>query len=262
MPPNSKAGPPSHYDNYLGTSWGNYSFFDDRHRDRHMAAATVTRYATRESTSHELKAGVEYERATFRVEWGFPGGIAYEDFNGAPDLATYRDESRRRGVQSRTSTFVQDTWQLGSRLTIEPGLRFGLYHGAVPADGVPAYDTSAISPRIGVAWDLTADHRTVVRAHYGLYHDAVYTNLYDLLDPAANPETVVAQAIGSNQFQEITRFGGSSVRMTIDPDVRQQYAEEYLAGIDREVGGGMRLRAQYVRRNFKRAVGFIDTGTV
>ena len=51
MPPNSTAGPPAHYDAYLGTSWGNYSFFDDRHRERHIAAATVTRYATRGSAS-------------------------------------------------------------------------------------------------------------------------------------------------------------------------------------------------------------------
>jgi len=262
MPPNSIAGPPSRFDAFLGTWSGNYEFFDDAHRDRHLAAATVTRYATRGSVTHELKAGVEYERAAFRVEWGFPGGVTYEDYDGAPDVAVYRDASRRRGRQSRTSVFVQDTWQLGSRLTVEPGLRFGVYHGAVPADGVPAYDTTALSPRLGLAWDVTADHRTVVRAHYGLYHDAVYTNLYDLLDPGANPETVIAQAIGPNQFQEITRIGGSSVRMTIDPDIRQQYAEEYLAGLDRDLGGGVRLRAQYVRRNFKRAVGFIDTGTV
>jgi hypothetical protein len=262
MPPSSTAGPPAHYDSYLGTSFGNYSFFDVRHRDRHLAAATVTRFATHGSATHELKAGVEHERASFGAEWGFPGGIFYEDYDGAPDLLTFRDVSRRSGEQARTSAFVQDTWQLGSRLTIEPGLRFGVYHGAVPTDGVPAYDTTALSPRIGVAWDLTADHRTVVRVHYGLYHDAVYTNLYDLLDPAANPETIVAQAIGPNQFQEITRFGGTSVRMTIDPGVSQQYAEEYLAGIDRDVGGSVRLRTQYVRRNFKHAVGFIDTGTV
>ena len=50
--------------------------------------------------------------------------------------------------------------------------------------------------------------------------------------------------------------------MTIDPNVRQSYAEEYLAGIDREIGAGVLLRAQYIRRNFRRAVGFIDTGTV
>ncbi|MGE0359858.1 MAG: carboxypeptidase regulatory-like domain-containing protein [Vicinamibacterales bacterium] len=262
MPPNSKAGPPPRYDGFLGTYSGNYEFFDDAIRDRHLAAATLTRYASRGAATHELKAGVEYERASLRAEWGFPGGVFYEDYDGAPDLATYRDVSRRRGVQHRTSLFAQDTWQLGRRLTIEPGLRFGVYHGAVPADGVPAYDTTALSPRLGVAWDLTADRRTVARAHYGRYHDAVFTNLYDLQDPGANPETIVAQAIGQNQYQEITRFGGSAVRITIDSDIRQQYAEEYLAGLDRDLGGGVRLRAQYVRRNFKRAVGYIDTGTV
>jgi hypothetical protein len=50
--------------------------------------------------------------------------------------------------------------------------------------------------------------------------------------------------------------------MTIGPHVHQQYAEEYLAGIDRDVGAGVSPRAQYIRRNFRQAVGFIDTGTV
>jgi outer membrane receptor protein involved in Fe transport len=95
--------------------------------------------------------------------------------------------------------------QASDRLTIEPGLRVGFYHGAVPADGVPSYDTSSVSPRIGAAWDLTPDHRSAVRAHYGLYHDGVFANLYDQFDPASHPGTVLAKVIGPNQFQEITR---------------------------------------------------------
>jgi hypothetical protein len=131
----------------------------------------------------------------------------------------------------------------------------------VPADGVPGYHTWSASPRIGVAWMVTADRHTVVRAHYGVYHDALFANVYDQFDPASHTATTVAQVIGPNQFQEVTRIGGSSVPMAIDPAVQQPYAEEYLAGVDREIGAGLVLRAQFIRRNFKQTVGFIDTGT-
>ncbi len=50
-------------------------------------------------------------------------------------------------------------------------------------------------------------------------------------------------------------------RPAIDRHVRQSYGEEYLAGVDRAIAAGVWLRVQYIRRNFRRTVGFIDTGT-
>jgi len=260
-PPDTRAGPSAHSDTFTGTLTSNYPSFDDTRRGRQTIGAILTRYATQGSAAtHELKTGVEYERASYQNENGLTGGLEFLDFNGAPDLVMYRDVALIRGVHHRTSAFVQDTWRATGRLTIEPGVRVGFYHGSVPVAGTPSYDTSSISPRIGAAWDLTADHRTVVRGHYGIYHDGLFANVYDVFDPAANPVTVVAKVVGPNQFEEVTRYGGSSLRMSMASGVRQPYAEEYLAGVDREIAAGVSLRTQYIRRNFKQSVGFIDTG--
>jgi hypothetical protein len=261
-PPNSRSGPPGHYDSFLGTSTGNYNWFDETWRRRHIVGMNVTRFAERGAAeSHQIKAGIEHERASNRDESGYPGGMSFLDYNGAPDAVVIGDVALVRGVHRRTSAFVQDTWQASDRLTIEPGLRVGSYHGAVPAEGVPTYDTWSASPRIGAAWAVTPDHRTVVRAHYGVYHEALFATVYDQFDPASHPGITVARVIAPNQFQEVTRIGGNSVRMEIDPAVRQPYADEYVAGVDREIGTGMVLRAQYIRRNFRQTVGFIDNGT-
>jgi hypothetical protein len=261
-PPMSSAGPPAHQDTFTGTTTGNYPSFEDTRRARHMAGMTVTRFITEGSAqSHELKAGVEYERAEYRDESGFSGGALFQDFDGAPSLLYISDNQLYRGVHHRTSGFLQDTWQAGARLTIEPGARFGFNYGAVPISIVPPYETSSFSPRVGVAWDVRSDHRTVVRAHYGLYHDALLANVYDQLDPASNPLLIVKEAMGPGQFEEVTRSGGSLVQITMDGYIHHPYVEEYLVGIDREIAGGISLRVQYIHRNFKRSLGYIDTGT-
>ena len=44
-----------------------------------------------------------------------------------------------------------------------------------------------MSPRIGFAWDLTGNSRTVLRGHYGRYFDGAKTTYYDLLDRDRDP---------------------------------------------------------------------------
>jgi hypothetical protein len=72
--------------------------------------------------------------------------------------------------------FVQDSWQINNRLTINLGLR-------IEKETVPNFgDTSntqaiefnwgdKISPRIGVAFDLTGDGKTKIFANYGQFYD-------------------------------------------------------------------------------------------
>ena len=110
------------------------------------------------------------------------------------------------------------------------------------------------------AWDVAPDHRTVIQAHYGRYHDPLVTSFYDFLDPLSQTPQIVMQVDGTGQFQELTRFL-SATRYTNDPEAKHSYADEYFVGVEREVRTHLSVRAQYVHRDFKESLGFIDTGS-
>lgn len=77
--------------------------------------------------------------------------------------------------------YFQDSWKMTPRLTVDYGVRFDV-------DQEPFPNTSPFkyaSPRLGLAYDLFGDHKTVVRAGGGIFvapaqfQDAYYSNLYN-----------------------------------------------------------------------------------
>lgn len=64
--------------------------------------------------------------------------------------------------------FAQDRWNLTRRLTLDLGLRF---------DRDSLADENLLAPRLGLAYLLTADNKTVLRAGIGLFYDKVPLNV-------------------------------------------------------------------------------------
>ncbi|HKD14841.1 MAG TPA: carboxypeptidase regulatory-like domain-containing protein [Candidatus Angelobacter sp.] len=61
-------------------------------------------------------------------------------------------------------SYIQDTWKLTSRLTMNAGVRLD-FDGEPSPLGTSFY----ASPRLGFAWDPWGDHKTVIRAGGGIY---------------------------------------------------------------------------------------------
>ena len=88
--------------------------------------------------------------------------------------------------------FLEDSWRATSRLTLNLGVRYDIEafptQGALNADtyaaerafgireGIRLRDTN-VAPRIGLAYDLHGDAKTVIRANYGIFYDRAPGNL-------------------------------------------------------------------------------------
>ncbi len=88
--------------------------------------------------------------------------------------------------------FLQDTWRATSKLTINAGVRYDIeayptqlaINSATNAaeraynvrEGIRLQPTN-VAPRIGIAYDVKGDSKTVVRANYGIFYDRAPGNL-------------------------------------------------------------------------------------
>ncbi len=121
---------------------------------------------------------------------GYPGGFSYSD-----NVYSYYDYQYHTYAYSygydlkangwRASVFVQDSWKISDRLTINPGLRWSMQRGYLPNVGEAAFfkPKSSWEGRIGLTFDIFGDHTTAFKAHYGRFHESFKTYFYNGADP-------------------------------------------------------------------------------
>ncbi len=93
------------------------------------------------------------------------------------------------------AAFWQDSWRVTPTVTLNYGIRYDVEipPSFTPPQGLalPAYhllglqkgiqtDANNIQPRLGMAWDVKGDGKTVVRASYGMFYDHPLLGLYFL----------------------------------------------------------------------------------
>jgi len=150
--------------------------------------------------SHQLQVGAELQQGNFTELGGlrksFLNGtrmpqwdaVNYTFYKGVPNTITlYGDPSRAQAVIRRHAFFAQDQWTI-NRLTLNLGLRYDAFNGMsaaielpagpfAPARSFPAVknipDYKDISPRIGVAYDLTGTGRTAIKLSWGRYLESL-----------------------------------------------------------------------------------------
>jgi len=258
----ARKGPAPHFDQATRVNSVNVQSFGETTIRFNAVQLSLTRHVEGfAARSHDVKVGLEHERTRRTQSLRYPGDTLYLDRDGQPELVWFWAGAITRPSFHRTSAFVQDAWRLSERVSLEPGLRLGFYRSSLPDTTARLYENQSVSPRIGAAWDLAADHRTVVRAHYGRYHEGMYTGLFEFLDPLANAPLITARVTGPGQFEEISRSTATLDQTTFDPHAGHMYTEEYFAGVEREIRPRLSVKAQYIRRNTRNTLGYIDTGS-
>jgi hypothetical protein len=76
-----------------------------------------------------------------------------------------------------TAAFIQDQWSVAPNFTLNVGVRYELdaQYGAL------ATDKNNFAPRVSFAWDPFNDHKTVIRAGYGIFYSPIYGQIADVV---------------------------------------------------------------------------------
>ncbi|MGO9123716.1 MAG: TonB-dependent receptor domain-containing protein [Terriglobales bacterium] len=168
-------------------------------------------------SKHDVKVGFDYHRTTiqqyddkdFRGVLQFEGGglsansTPLQDFLAGfvDDGFQYFGNTIRHTYENNYGLYVQDSYRVTPRLTLNYGLRWD-YFGVIgeknnllsnitseaPAAGTGTFtltqvgqpglsrlynpDYKNFAPRVSAAWDITGKGKTVVRAGYGIFFDA------------------------------------------------------------------------------------------
>ncbi len=147
----------------------------------------------------------------------------------------------RRSELRSDALFVNDTWSLGTRWSINMGARYDRNH-AVDSDGVVAADDSRVSPRIAVQYDLRGDGRQRVSASYGDYASRV-----------ADAIASLNQTAGSSAAIDFAYRGPAINQNALTVPIDQALAMLF-AYFNNQQGGTANTNAQNLRANGTRDV--------
>ena len=231
--------------------------------------------------SHNFKVGGEFFRETgtfIRGDGGkgnVPGDVLHILNNGVPaQVYLFKTPSKSENGLLTTGLFVQDTYQIGNRFTLNVGLRYDNYKTFKPEqEGPPVgkFNTTqlkfaavdnlitfnAVAPRVGVVVDLTGAGKTVLKFNYGTFW--------------WNPGTAISQDTNDNSPDWFDQFawtdtngsgvwerGEEGVRIgqrgglgsaQLDPNLKEQYTREVATFFEHELMPNFALHLGYVYRS-------------
>ncbi len=204
-----------------------------------------------------------------------------------PNGTSYPFTTTRYWRQTWLNPYIQDDWKISKRLTINLGVRYEwasnptTVHGPIfTINNLTAPTTTEfdfvtaphpfnsnpnlknIDPRVGLAFDPFADHKTSIRAGFAMYHEPVTARTYALDNTSFAPNAPLFFLLWDSDFPNlpnsptqpvgnpVTGFVPASSEIgwyySIQNNVdTSPYVMQYNLTVQRQLGGGTVLTVGY-----------------
>ncbi|HEV2990922.1 MAG TPA: carboxypeptidase regulatory-like domain-containing protein [Candidatus Angelobacter sp.] len=250
---------------------------------------------------HSWKFGYEFRRTVIDgfLDSGYRGRLNFSPLDafiaGTPTSGRQaQGNSSRTSFQNNHSFYAQDGFHISSRLSLNYGLRWE-YFGVVGEDQnrlsildsggtlrqvkqLYPHDLNNFAPRLSLAWNVMGDGKTVVRAGWGVYYDALSQDYFVgqlpfntfNAGPAYNgvgPDPVTFSFSPTAKIQPGVRvfapstFAASDV-FTVDQKLRTPYVQSFNLNLERELSRSVGLQVGYVGSAGRKLFRYVDLNQV
>jgi hypothetical protein len=299
---------------------GSNNGYQDQKRFKPQFYTTLSYFKDGWKGSHDFRVGYDWKRDRRNLFRDQPFDIWYRDTAtnpaalgaGISQVDVYNTAVSGINDVNYHAAWVNDTWKLTDRLTLNLGLRFEAYRdgwpeqafapnglpqlAAWPADyrplelaryqsfiaprtveAVTVANTKTFAPRVGFAYDLTGDNRTVLKVGVGQSRWNSADTLADQENPVGIAQlryaflpctaTRTTQCdLNGNGFLDSpfelgtfnsTQGGAGFVR--VDRNLTRPTSNELSVNLERELFSNFSGRATYVYKNMRNVWGEYDT---
>ena len=163
---------------------------------------------------------------------------------------------------NKLGVFVDDSWAISSRLTLNLGLRFDHQDGNIlDVDAIDAHRQktgqtikgisnvlawNTWSPRLGLVFQLTADKKTIFKANYGHYYDGMTQMAFSRMTKSTPPVYAYLYDWDTGRYDTPFWTWDATQGVGVDPNIKNSLCRQLSFGLSRELFTDVAMELTYI----------------